>query len=120
MVQQNVVSNAFSCSLKLFIFLACVDDNEELSKEALFDLSQSIVKKSHLRTLGIKGLHIANEKIEKQLRNNENDVTSAAYELLLEWRNALPNARIALKIICEALCRTEMKYLIEHCKVSKS
>ena len=64
-----------------------VDKEKDLNEEndfatRLFDLSERMGNLSDIRGLGIKGLKMSNDRVEKHINNSPHILTSAAYNLL--------------------------------------
>ena len=79
----------------------------------LLELSKDFFSEELLEELGIKGLGIPDNTIQKHIKNHPNDITRAALAILREWRNSQENATIAYENICKALKHIEMPYLIK-------
>ena len=56
-----------------------------------------------LRTLATVGLQMKETIVDSQLANHRDDINSAAYEVLKEWRNTQVNKTEAYINICKAL-----------------
>ena len=75
----------------------------ELTGAKLVKLSNKITKPSMLRTLATVGLQMKETTVDSQLVNHPNDINSAAYEVLKEWRNTQVDQTEAYTNICLAL-----------------
>ena len=79
----------------------------------LWTLAKVFTNRSDLRTVMLKLPKPLDEsKIATSLTNNNNDINSAAYDLLRQWRASQDNERIAYTNICEALKDAEQNFLI--------
>ena len=74
-------------------------------------LSQSITKKFDLRKLALHGLNMKSSEIERHLANESYDISEAAYQLLVEWRNSQDDECTAYIKIQNALASAELSYL---------
>ena len=95
--------------------------SDKLTYEKLLQLSENL-NKDQLRTLAIKGLKMAGDKIDPHLYDNSSDIKTAVYNFLKEWRDSQENEKSAYSNICEALERAEMplKINILQCKALQS
>ena len=75
-------------------------------------LSNHIKSKGELRALAFTGLEIAPEKVQTHLQNNNNDISSAVYELLYEWRNAHEDAESAYEGLRKGLDKCNLEHYI--------
>ena len=69
----------------------------------LFQLSKQIVSISDLREVGITGLNMPSNSVERHIKNFPNRLTSAAYSLLREWCFQQPDLETARNNIIQAL-----------------
>ena len=52
----------------------------------ILNLSRKITEKAELRILGIRGLGMKTEQIERHLEDNKGDIASAVFKVLNEWQ----------------------------------
>ena len=71
-------------------------------------LSNKITRQSELKKLGTEGLRVNVNKIDRHITNNR-DISSAAYDVLSDWRKSQENNTVAYKNICEALKMANME-----------
>ena len=80
------------------------DSSETLALDvALWELSRKFVYESDLREVALKGLGVSADCVEKHIKNTQNDVTSASYDLFKEWKNRQPDTKSAGHRMKEAL-----------------
>ena len=84
----------------------------------IVDLSTLIVTLVDLREIAINGLEIEGIKVQRHINNNPGDITSAAYNLLKEWRDTRQDFITAYMKLSEALDITKKPLLKQAlCKV---
>ena len=96
------------------IFIAEEKDNQpELTDASLLELSKEINNLADLRAVAIKGLRIANNRVEAHVNHFPNDINSAALALLSEWRKSQPNSKTAYANLIKALDVAERSFVIQ-------
>ena len=70
---------------------------------SLLELSKHFVTESDLRDVAINGLRIQGKTVEKHVKDNTKDITSAAYKCFREWLNTQPNVLTARENMNSAL-----------------
>ena len=93
-------------SQKILLFTG----DTELTDYVLWNLAKEYSNRHDLRTLALK-LGLKESQVATSLTNN-NDINSAAYDLLRRWRASQDNDRIAYTNICKTLEDVEQKFLI--------
>ena len=83
----------------------------ELTDYMLWNLAKEYTNRSDLRTLALK-LGLKESQVATSLTNYNNDINSAAYDLLRQWRASQGNDRIAYTNICKTLEDVEQKFKI--------
>ena len=79
-------------------------------EKRLFKLSKQIVSISDLREVGIAGLNMPSNSVERHIKDSPNRLTSAAYSLLREWFVQQPDVETAQNNMEKAL-RDTRKYM---------
>ena len=79
-----------------------IGDDPELIDALVLKLSKRINSKSELRDLATLGLGVPDPTIGKNLTNKD-DITMAAYNVIMDWRKGQDNYKIAYVNLCEAL-----------------
>ena len=102
-------------SVHLFLFIS--DEQDELTDEKLFNLSQQFTDYNHLLTLAVTGLRMSNPRVMKHINNHKDNITQVAHKLLIEWRNEQPNRRKARAEIVKALENSSLQLFITECKL---
>ena len=93
--------------MKILLFTG----DTELTDYMLWNLAKEYTNRNDLRTLALK-LGLKESQVTTSLTNNNNDINSAAYDLLRQWRASQDNNRIAYTNICKTLEDAEQKFLI--------
>ena len=89
------------------------DKSPELTDIHVLKLSTKITSANELKNLTITGLNLDHSMVENHIINNPNDIQSAAYDLLNEWKKSQLSSRIAFQNLCEALKRSDMNILLK-------
>ena len=84
-----------------------------LTDVKLLDLTEKITNQSILRRLAIRGLGKKFHEVDRFVANYSNDITTAACNMLTEWRNTQPDLETAYTSICEALKNANLNALID-------
>ena len=93
------------------IFISEEQDNQpELTDASLLELSKEINNLADLRAVAIKGLRIANNRVEAHANHFPNDINSAAIALLSEWRKSQTNSKTAYANLIKALDAAERQF----------
>ena len=105
------------------IFLKCVsttvlveEETRKLTDSRILKLSEIITTGADLRKLGLLGLKLDGHIVQKHLTNNKQDITSAAFELVIEWRKNQSHNSAAYKNICYALIDAGLELFINALK----
>ena len=88
-------------------------DEKDNFETGLFILSKNIGKLSDLREIAVTGLNMPNSSVEKHVNNFPNDITSAAFALLMEWFLKHRDIETARENIKKALKATQKDLLIQ-------
>ena len=79
----------------------------------MLDLSEQFGAASDLRQVAFRGLRIPACKVEKQINDNPNDITSAAYKVLRDWLPGQPNKEIVRENLIHALKKAKKSLWLE-------
>ena len=74
-----------------------------LTDESLNKLSRRLTAQSDVRKLGLEGLGLTSEDVDRHLTDHSNDIVTAAYYMLCYWCKSQENRTIAYKNISKAL-----------------
>ena len=86
------------------------DRGPELTDSHILKLSMRMTNPIELRLLAVMGLKLTAYDVQKHITNN--DIQSATYGVLREWRNSHTTSRIAFQRLSEALQRSNMNDLL--------
>ena len=78
----------------------------------LYCLSKCVTKGDELKNLAVMGLELELHAVSRHLNNRRDDITMAALDVLLEWRNSQENSTMAYIQLCKALRRARLNYLV--------
>ena len=73
---------------------------------SLWKLSKNFVAESDLRDVALNGLQMSGNTVEKHIKDNQKDITSAAYKCFREWLSTQPNITMARENMNMALDNT--------------
>ena len=82
-----------------------------LTDDKLLQLSR-VLSTDQMRILAIKGLEMEGSIVEKHFEDNPRDIRTAAYKLLIEWRNSKKDKKTAYIKMCDALEKVNMPMII--------
>ena len=80
---------------------------------ALLELSKHIVTTSDVRTVGIQGLGMQSNTVDKHISDAQDKATSAAYSMLQEWLAGQKDLEMAWINIKRALAKIDKNLWIE-------
>ena len=81
---------------------------DELTDDKLVQLS-TVLNRDQLRILAVNGLGLEGSRVQIQL---DNDISTAVYNLLNEWRTSQTDMKNAYINLCEALEKVNMSFII--------
>ena len=84
----------------------------ELTDQMVERLSKCITSEEELRALAINGLGRESENVKKHQANYPKAITTAAYNLLIEWRNGQMDQQSAYKELCKGLKSSNLELYI--------
>ena len=79
----------------------------------LLRLSQRLNTSDAIRRLAINGLRMEQHTVQTHLQNHHQDINTAAYNIISEWRNSQSDDTAAFVNLGEALERVNMAAFIE-------
>ena len=65
-----------------------------------------------LRALALNGLCLEASKVQVHHENHPKDITTAAFNLLMEWHNSQKDKQIAYKELCKGLKNSNLEHYI--------
>ena len=77
----------------------------------LSKFARSITRMSDMRKLAMKGLHMKLHLMDRHISNHPNDISTAMYHTLNDWRKAQPDNRTAYINLHQALEHAGMRLL---------
>ena len=94
-------------------FSLCVLTEEEdwTIDASLWKLAKHLVTESDLRDVALNGLQIPGNTVEQHIKNNQKDITSAAYSCFREWLSTQPTFATARGNMNRALDKTNKPLL---------
>ena len=102
----------YPTSVFSFFISGVAQDIGELTSERLNKLSLTLTTQSEVRELGIEGLGLPSEHIDRHLTDHSNDIAVAAYYMIYYWCKSQENRTIAYQRMCKALKRVGMNFKI--------
>ena len=75
-------------------------DLKELTDTRISRLSRKLTTQSDVRKLGIEGLRLESEDVDRHISDHKNDIATAAYHIIYDWRKSKDNLTIAYGEIC--------------------
>ena len=100
--------------LHFFIFYLIADEQPadvRLTDSKLLELSGQFVSVQDLREVAIKGLDISANRVERHLKGYPSNISTAAFNLMREWRDTQPDGSAAHSKITQALENTDKPFL---------
>ena len=82
-----------------------------LSDQGLWSLSTKFTSNADLKKLAIFGLKMDSHVVEKHIKNEKGDISSAAHKVLQDWRKSKESDKVAGNELWEALGVAEMSGL---------
>ena len=79
------------------------DTSQQLTEEKIMELSKRFHSLYDLQDLAIKGLNIKSYIVDRHISKHQNNISSAAFSSIREWRNAQLNAGVAHTEMSQAL-----------------
>ena len=76
-------------------------------------LSKNITSKGELRALGIRGLHMEAQQVERHLEDSKGDIVSAVFKVLMEWRTGQGDPASAYERLREGLLNSNLNIHIQ-------
>ena len=80
-----------------------VDEERELSTAILLKLSKFYHMDEDIYSLTLIGLEMNENVVEGHLRNKRDDIHSAVFQILRDWRKTQEDAKTAYENLCKAL-----------------
>ena len=87
----------------LHFFVVQDRKSKELAESMLQKLPEKITEEGELRALGLIGLGMKAEQIDRHLKDNQRDIRSAVFKVLMEWRTSQSDLTIAYEKMRDGL-----------------